>query len=109
MQGFWTVQFSGVQGFGAGVLMFVNGQVFGGDSGMLYTGTYSQQGNTVTAHIHIERFAATPSMQSVMGPNTFDLDVTGTVLGDTATVAGVIPGTPMRLNATLTKRSNLAA
>jgi len=109
MQGFWTIQFTGVQGFGAGVLTLINGQVFGGDSGMVYTGTYSQQGDTVTARVHVKRFTATPGMQSVMGPDEFDLALTGTKQGNTATVSGTIPGLPMRLNATLTKQGNLPA
>ena len=106
---FWTVQFTGVQGFGAGVLTLIKGQVFGGDSGMLYTGTYSQQGSAVTARVHVERFSATPAMHSVMGPNTFDLDLTGTLQGNTATISGVMPGTTMRLTAALTKRADLPA
>ena len=38
-----------------------------------------------------------------MGPNEFDLEATGTQQGNTAAIAGVIPGTQMRLTATLTK------
>ena len=49
MEGFWTVHFKGVQGLGAGVATLIGGQVFGGDTGFFYIGTYSQQGNTMTA------------------------------------------------------------
>lgn len=107
MQGFWTVQFTGVQGIGAGVLTLINGQIFGGDSGMVYTGNYNQNGNNITARVHVERFTATPAMQSVMGPNAFDLNLSGTVQGNTANIAGEIPGTSMRLTAVLTKRGSL--
>jgi len=33
VEGFWIVQFQGPQGNGGGVAVFVNGKVFGGDSG----------------------------------------------------------------------------
>src|SRR5450759_4226344 len=107
MQGLWTVQCTRVTGFGAGVLTLINGQLFGGDSGRLYTGTYSQNGNNVTARVHVERFSETPGMQSLTGTNTFDLDLSGTVQGNTANICGVIPGTSTRLAAALTKRGNL--
>jgi hypothetical protein len=109
MEGFWLVQFSGVQGFGAGVLTLVNGQVFGGDSSMLYRGTYSQQGNTLNARVHVIQHTSVPGMQSVMGRGEFDLELSGTLQGERITATGTIPGTPMRLNATLIKQGEVAA
>ena len=32
VEGFWIVQFEGVQGNGGGVVFFIKSQVFGGDS-----------------------------------------------------------------------------
>jgi len=58
MEGFWTVQFQGVQGMGAGVITLVGGQLFGGDSSFLYKGTYAEQGNTLTAQVQVNRYAA---------------------------------------------------
>jgi hypothetical protein len=57
----------------------IKGHIFGGGSGMLYSGTYDQNGNNVSARVHVERFAATTGMQRVRGANTFDLDLSGTV------------------------------
>jgi hypothetical protein len=107
MEGFWTVQFTGVQGFGAGAITLVGGQVFGGDSTMLYSGTYSQQGNTLRALVHVKQYASVPGMQSVMGRNEFDLELTGTLQGKTLTASGSVPGTQLRFNATLTKQGEL--
>src|SRR5580658_7553248 len=65
MEGFWTVQFTGVQGWGAGVLTLIGGRLFGGDSGFLYTGTYTEQGNALTARVHVKRYVA--GIANVMG------------------------------------------
>jgi hypothetical protein len=108
MVGFWVVRFKGQQGLGAGVLTLINGQVFGGDSSMMYTGSYTEQGNTLHAHVHVKQHTVIPGMQSVMGLNEFDLELNGPLQGNTIAVTGTIPGTKMRLDATLTKQGELA-
>ncbi len=50
---------------GAGVITLVGGQLFGGDSAFLYKGTYTERGNTLTAQVQVNRYAA--GMGSVMG------------------------------------------
>ncbi len=105
MEGFWTVQFTGVQGWGAGVITLIGGRVFGGDSGFLYTGTYAQQGNALTARVHIKQYNS--GVPNVMGRNEFDLELNGTLQGNTLAGTGTIPGTQLRLNATLTKQADL--
>ncbi len=107
MEGFWKVEFAGVQGFGAGVLTLIAGQIFGGDTSMLYRGTYAQQGNSFTAQLHVSRHTQVPGMQSVMGANEFELNLNGMQQGNSVTVSGSIPGTQLRLNATLTKLGDL--
>src|SRR5947209_15161393 len=105
MNGFWIVQFTGVQGWGAGVLTLTGGQMFGGDSNFFYTGTYSQQGSTLSARVHVKQYL--PGVASVMGRNEFDLELTGTLQGKSITATGSIPGTSLRLNGTLTKQADL--
>jgi hypothetical protein len=107
MEGFWTVQFVGVQGWGTGVVVYIGGHVFGGDSAVMFTGTYHQNGDAVTSRIHVKQIA--PDLMGVMGRNEYDLDLTGTLDGDKLTLAGNIPGTELRLKATLTKQSDLPA
>jgi hypothetical protein len=106
MEGFWTVQFTGVQGIGAGVATLIAGQLFGGDSGFLYTGTYQQTGSSMTARVHVKRHAAGPN---VMGRSEFDLELTGTLQGNVIKVTGKIPATQLQLNGTLIKQGNLPA
>ena len=105
MEGFWTVQFAGVQGMGAGVIALVGGALFGGDSAFLYEGTYMQQANTLTAQVHVSRYAA--GVGNVMGRDTFDLDLTGTIEGSAGKLSGTVPGTPMRFSASIAKRGDL--
>jgi hypothetical protein len=107
MEGFWTVHFKGVQGLGAGVVMLIGGQLFGGDTGFFFRGTYSQQGNTMTAHVHVKQHVL--GMANVMRRNEFDLELNGTMQGDTISVTGKIPGTSMHLAGTLKKQGSLPA
>ena|SRR5438105_2030481 len=95
MEGFWTVQFTGIQGFGAGVVTFVNGQVLGGDGGFMYVGTYTQQGDAVKANVHIKQHAA--GVANVMGRSEFDLQLSGKLNGSKMTLVGTIPGTSLQL------------
>jgi hypothetical protein len=81
VQGFWIVQYEGVQGNGGGVVFFIKGKVFGGDTGFVYTGTYQTDEKTLTARIHVRNFL--PEVVSVLGvPGDFDLVVTGNVSGN---------------------------
>jgi len=47
VDGFWIVQFEGLQGGGGGVAVLTKGQVFGGDSAYTYTGTYQMDQATL--------------------------------------------------------------
>lgn len=107
MEGFYTVQFVGVQGWGTGVAVYIGGHVFGGDSAVMWTGTYDRQGDAVTLKLHVKQIA--PGLMNTMGKNEFDLELAGTVEGDKIKIAGNIPGTELRLKATLTKQCELPA
>jgi len=105
MEGFWTVQFVGVQGWGTGVVVYIGGHVFGGDSVAMFTGTYDQNGDAVTVRIHVKQIAQ--DLMGVMGRKEYDLDLAGTLEGDTLKLAGNIPGTELHLTANLTKQCDL--
>ena len=105
MEGFWLVQFTGVQGFGGGAVTLVNGKVFGGDSGFVYSGTFTDQGGNLNAKIHVRR--SFPGAQSVMGLDKFDLELAGKLQGNAISATGSVPGTNLRFQATLTKQGDL--
>jgi hypothetical protein len=107
MEGFYTVQFVGVQGWGTGVAVYMGGHVLGGDSAVMFTGTYDRQGDAVTVKLHVKQIA--PGLMNTMGRNEFDLELAGKVEGDKIKLAGNIPGTEERLKATLSKQSELPA
>ena len=110
MEGFWIVQFEGMQGKGGGVAVFIKGQIFGGDSGATYMGTYHAEGRTLKARVHIHNFV--PGVGSVMGiqGNDYDLEVVGTMDGDTIKASGSAVGLQVAgLAIRLTKAANLPA
>lgn len=78
IDGMWIIQFQGVLGSDAGVVVFTKGKVMGGDNGFTYIGDYSIKDGTLKIH----RF--NPKIQSVLGVASDDyaLDVTATVNGD---------------------------
>jgi T3SS negative regulator,GrlR len=95
----------GVEGWGAGVVTLANGKVFGGDSGYLYSGTYTQSANTMNARVHVKQYVA--GIQNVMGRSEFDLQLDGITNAGRMAVTGTIPGTPLRLHGILTKQGDL--
>lgn len=105
MEGFWTVQFSGVDGFGFGTVTLAGGHIFGGDSGFIYTGTYTAQNGVLKAHVHVRRGAA--GAQSVMGRDQFDLELTGALQGNSIAANGSIPGTTLGFKAQLVKQGDI--
>ena len=81
VEGFWIVQFEGVQGNGGGVVFFVKGRVFGGDSGFVFTGTYQTDNKSISARVQVRNFL--PEVLSVFGiPGDYDLSVKGNVTGN---------------------------
>ncbi len=106
VDGFWTIQFQGVQGAGGGVAVFTKGKVFGGDGGYTYTGSYEGDPN-IKARVSVQNFA--PGVPNVMGrQGNFELEFTGTVSGDTMDVSANLAGQPaQKLKGRLTRKSNL--
>jgi T3SS negative regulator,GrlR len=107
MEGFWSVQFKGVDGFGSGVVTLMDKELFGGDSGFLYTGNYTTQSNILTAQVIVRRFA--PGAPSVMGRDQFQLNLTGKLneTGNVIDVSGTVPGTPLNLAGKMHKQKEL--
>lgn len=107
VDGFWTVQFQGVQGGGGGVAVFNKHKVQGGDSGYTYLGTYEESGNNVKAKIKVSNFS--PGFPNVMGhQGDFELEFSGTVNGDVMNVTANLVGAPnMKLQAQLKRKAAL--
>jgi len=110
VEGFWLVEFTGLLGLGRGVVTLINGKIFGGDSGFLYTGSYRQKSETLTADVHVISFA--PGAHSVMGQEhsqQFDLFLTGRMAEKVIVATGAIPGTGLAFQAVLLRHGDLEA
>jgi len=91
VEGFWIVQYEGMQGNGGGVAMFTKGRVFGGDTGYTYLGTYTTQGHAIRARVSVRNFiAGIPSVVGIEGD--FELSIEGTVEGDVIRATGSLVG-----------------
>ncbi len=105
VEGFWTVQFTDIQGLGFGVVTLLGGQVFGGDSGFVYTGTYTENGNAVNVRVRVRRVV--DSVPKVMGFDKFDLELTGRLQANTLVVTGVMLGTQLPFSGILMKQDDI--
>jgi hypothetical protein len=56
VEGFWIVQYEGVQGNGGGVAVFMKGHVFGGDTGFIYMGSYTEDNKELIARVKVKMF-----------------------------------------------------
>jgi hypothetical protein len=106
MNGFWTAKFVTPFGSGGGVAYFTANEVFGGDSGFTYLGTYQVNGAEIVAKLRIApHFAGIPS---VFGSTSqpFDLTITGSVQGNQMNgkgTASIAPGVSFQVNLTKVK------
>jgi hypothetical protein len=85
----------------------MNGELFGGDTSFLYTGSYKAQSDTLTADVIVRRFAQ--GLPNVMGREQFILRLTGkrNATGNVIDVSGNIPGTTDNLSAKMHKQKDL--
>ncbi len=82
MEGFWIVQFEGMEGRGGGVVVLLRGHVYGGDSGLHYTGTYTDEKDQLSADVLVHEFL--PGTGNVLGvQGDFRLSMTGKISGET--------------------------
>lgn len=109
VDGFWVVQYEGMKGNGGGVVVFIKGRVFGGDTGYIYLGSYNTNGKTVNAQVSVHAFL--PNIPSVLGViGDFDLEIEGQVEGDVIRGQGIVSGQKaVGVALKLTKRADLPA
>lgn len=106
VDGFWTVRFEAGGNWGAGVVVLMNGKVFGGDNGFTYTGSYSLIGDTMTGEVKVQNFE--PTVPNVLGLNSYALTLRGQVAGDSISGQATTPARPgVTLAFRLQKRSAL--
>lgn len=78
LEALWSVEFnSNFNISGNGVVVFETGRVFGGDSSMIYVGSYQIENGDIHAEINVRKYANVPGMVSSVGLDSFTLKVTG--------------------------------
>jgi T3SS negative regulator,GrlR len=76
-------------GKGSGVIMFRDGQIFGGDAYLFYTGTYTVKGDTFKGEVLVQRHTSSPDASPLFGgPSPVGIGVTGTFTDTRATMNG---------------------
>jgi hypothetical protein len=80
INGLWTAEFASTAGiFGAGVVVFRDGTLLGGDAGYTYIGNYTLSGESFKAHLLVQPFV--PNFQSVFNTvgQSFNLNLEGSI------------------------------
>lgn len=109
VEGFWIVQFAGMEGKGGGVVVLTNGRVFGGDSAYTYLGTYGEASGRLKAQVKVQNFD--PQIGNVLGIKgdftlVLDLNVDS---DDELNGQGSTPSAPgFGLKTKLTRRATLS-
>ena len=89
VEGLWIVQYHGPGGVGGGVVVFIKGQVLGGDSGFAYVGSYELKGDILKARVSATQFDQ--NLPSVLGvPGNHDLLIEGKITDDRINGTGAL-------------------
>lgn len=98
IEALWSVQFkSNSNIIGTGVAVFETGRVFGGDSVMIYTGSYEIKDGRVTANLSVKAYAQPQNMVSAVGLNQFNLNVMGDIARDKLILTGQVVEDPSKI------------
>lgn len=108
LEGLYSVKFSSnIGNWGAGVALFTNGKVYGGDASYYYAGPATVNGQSVSARIHVGHHQG--ERMSIFGSlNEFNLEVSGIPSGDSFSLTGHVVEQPnMKITITGRKISEL--
>lgn len=95
VEALWSVEFkSNLQMIGSGIVVLETGRVFGGDSGMIYIGSYKVVGDKIKAILRIQRYANVPGIVSVTGLDDYELELEGKVDPKHIVLQGRVVGAP---------------
>ena len=108
MDGFYSVHFTAGNGVGDGVVVLLKGKIYGGDSGYVYTGTYTQDGHSLRADVQVQQVV--PGIPSVFGGfGNLTLSLSGKRTGDAIEGSGQLLGNPhVRMGFQLQRRATLS-
>ena len=94
--------------YGNGIVVFETLRIFGGDSSMIYVGSFNVEYGVVHADINVKKYAHVPGMSSVVGMDSFNLKVTGTPAQNEFLLSGFVVEDPSRkITIKATRRAEL--
>ena len=97
LEALWSVEFQSSFGFrGNGVAVFETGRVFGGDSTMIYVGSFRVENGSVHANVNVNKYAHSPGMASVVGLDNFNLELIGKPDPNNMSLSGHVVEDPSR-------------
>ncbi|MGD0215460.1 MAG: GrlR family regulatory protein [Terriglobales bacterium] len=107
VDGLWVIEFTGTQIRGSGVVVLINGKLFGGECGFYYVGNYAADGEIVKARVMVRNFD--PTIPSGFGvPDDYEMDVSMMLQGDAMTGTAIVTDHPQySLGIKLTKKAEL--
>lgn len=107
LDGLWILMIQPPPVTSGGVIVFVNGKIYGGDNGFTWVGSYAVSDKIVKGRVHVHNFD--PDIKSVLGvPGDYEMHFSGTIQGETITGTAMIANQPQHsLSLRLTKRANL--
>jgi len=107
LEGFWILQIQTPQINTGGVMVLINGKIFGGDNGFSWVGTYAGDQRLIKGRITVHNFD--PDIQSVLAvPGDYEMHFSGNVQGNSITGTAMIAGQPQHsVGLQMIKRANL--
>lgn len=97
LEALWSVEFQSSFGIrGNGVAVFETGRVLGGDSTMIYVGSFRVENGVIHADLNVKKYASAQGQTSSVGLNEFNLKVTGKPDRDKLDLSGYVVEDPAR-------------
>ncbi|MGV2127326.1 GrlR family regulatory protein [Agrobacterium vitis] len=102
--GLYKVVFKTPLGVGAGVIFAQDGKMWGGDSGIYYIGTYTDDNGNVAATVETNRHFQPGGTVSVFGVDKVTINLVGRAADNVVQAQGSSPQAPnISFSATLTR------
>jgi hypothetical protein len=108
VEGLWSINFvSNTSNYGAGIIVFEDGHIRGGDQTYFYLGTYSLEARELRAKVKVTHYAGEP--HSIFGTlSDFDVNLIGEPSDSQMELVGYLAERPdAQLVVHLTKRGEL--
>ena len=106
IEAIWTIELvRGERNYGAGVLIFAGGRVFGGDADYYYIGRYALNGSRVSLRITVHRYGETnPVDPPFPTKDPFDVEMAGQLEATQMVLVGTIVEEPEQSVTVIAKR-----